>query len=42
MLRVTQEELNAIKSAMDAEKKVRVYKRYQALYLFLSGRTAEK
>lgn len=38
MLRASQEELNAIKSAMDAEKTARVFKRYQALYLFLSGK----
>ena len=27
---------------MDAEKKIRVFKRYQALYLFLSGRTCRE
>jgi len=37
-IRATQEELNAIKIAMDKEKSVRVYKRYLALYLFLSGK----
>lgn len=42
IMRVTQEELNKIKAAMEAEKKVRVYKRYQALYLFLSGKTCEE
>jgi len=38
-IRATQEELDAIKSVMDQEKIVRVFKRYQALYLFLSGKT---
>ena len=37
-MRASQEELKTIKSAMDAEKKARVFKRYQALYLFLSGK----
>lgn len=41
-MRASQEELNLIKAAMDAEKKVRVFKRYQALYLFLSGKTCEE
>ena len=39
MMRVSQDELNEVKAAMDAEKKVRVFKRYQAVYLFLSGKT---
>jgi transposase len=38
MMRASQEELKIIKSAMDAEKNARVFKRYQALYLFLSGK----
>jgi len=41
-MRASQEELNKIKTAMEAEKKVRVFKRYQALYLFLSGKTCEQ
>lgn len=42
IMRASQEELNSIKAAMDSEKKVRVFKRYQALYLFLSGKTGEE
>ena len=38
-MRVSQEELNEVKATMDAEKKARVYKRYQSVYLYLSGRT---
>lgn len=38
-MRVSQEELNKVKAAMNAEKKARVYKRYQSVYLYLSGRT---
>ncbi|SHL79942.1 putative transposase [Anaerocolumna jejuensis DSM 15929] len=41
-MRASQEELNLIKKAMDSEKKVRVFKRYQALYLFLSGKTRKE
>ena len=41
-MRASQEELNLIKAAMDCEKNVRVFKRYQALYLFLSGKTCEE
>jgi putative transposase len=41
-MRVSEEELKAVKSAMDAEKKARVFKRYQALYLFLSGKTCRE
>jgi transposase len=41
-MRASQEEINAVKAAMDSEKKVRVFKRYQALYLFLSGKTCEE
>jgi len=41
--KVSEEELTAIKNAMDKETVVRVFKRYQALYLFLylflSGKT---
>lgn len=36
-MRVTKKELQKVKSAMDNEKSVRYFKRYQALYLFLSG-----
>jgi hypothetical protein len=42
IMRASQEELNSIKAAMDIEKKVRVFRRYQALYLFLSGKTREE
>jgi len=42
IMKASQEELNSIKAAMDSEKKVRVFKRYQALYLFLSGKTREE
>jgi len=41
-LRVSQEELNTIKFAMDTEKKARIFKRYQALYLFLSGKSCRE
>lgn len=41
-MKASQEELNSIKAAMDSEKKVRVFKRYQALYLFLSGKAREE
>jgi transposase len=37
--RVSAEELTTIKNAMDTEKRARVFKRYQALYLFFSGKT---
>ena len=40
--RVSEKELNLIKMAMDAESKIHIYKRYQALYLFLSGRTCKE
>jgi len=41
-LRVSQKELNTIKFAMDTEKKARIFKRYQALYLFLSGKSCRE
>lgn len=41
-MRASQEELNQIKVAMDSEKKARVFKRYQALYLYLSGKTCNE
>ncbi len=41
-MRASQEELDSIKAAMNLEKKVRVYKRYQALYLFFSGKKREE
>jgi transposase len=41
-LRASQEELNRIKAAMESEKKARVFKRYQALNLFLSGKTCNE
>ena len=42
IMRASQEELIKIKKAMDSEKKVRVFKRYQALYHFRTGRTREE
>lgn len=36
-MRVSQKELQRVKSAMDSAKKVRNFKRYQSLYLYLSG-----
>lgn len=36
-MRVSEEELQKIKSAMNTEKKARNFKRYQSLYLYLSG-----
>jgi len=41
-LRVSQEELSAVKVAMDTEKKARIFRRYQALYLFLSGKSCRE
>ncbi len=41
-MRTSQEELTQIKNAMDLEKKARIFKRYQALYLFLSGKTCNE
>lgn len=41
-MRASQEELDIIKAAMDSEKKVRVFKRYQALHLFLSGKKRDE
>jgi putative transposase len=40
--RASQAELEKIEKAMNAEKKARVFKRYQALYLFLSGKTCKE
>jgi len=40
--KVTQAELAAIKLAMDKEKVARVFKRYQALYLYFSGKTCSE
>lgn len=40
--RASQEELNLIKTAMESEKKSRVFKRYQAVYLYLSGKTCQE
>jgi transposase len=42
IMRASREKLNTIKEAMELEKTVRVFKRYQALYLFLSGKTREE
>jgi len=41
-MRASLEELIHIKKAMDSEKNARVFKRYQALYLYLSGKTCEE
>lgn len=41
-IRATTEELSALKLAMDKEKVARVYKRYQALYFFLLGKTCQE
>lgn len=41
-MRVSQDELNKVKEAMNAEKKARVYKRYQSLYLYMSGKTCNE
>lgn len=41
-MRASTEELSAIKIAMEKEKVARVYKRYQALYLFLLGKTCKE
>lgn len=40
--RATEEELTIVRQAMRQEKKVRAYRRYQALYLFLSGKTGRE
>jgi len=41
-MRVSQEEVQAVKKAMDSEKQTRLYKRYRALYLCLCGKTYEE
>lgn len=41
-IQATPEELQIIREAMSCEKKMRVYKRYQALYLYLSGRKRQE
>jgi len=41
-MRVSQEELDKVKSAMNTQKKTRVYKRFLSLYLYLSGKTCEE
>lgn len=38
-MKVTQEELNMVKRAMEREPKARYYKRYQSVFLHLSGMT---
>ncbi len=40
--RATKMELDAVKLAMKKETKVRVYRRYQALYFFLQGKTGKE
>jgi putative transposase len=41
-IKASPEELYAIEQAMNAEKRTRIYKRYRALYLYLSGKSFEK
>lgn len=41
-MRVPQEELDKVKAAMDTQKKVKIFKRFQALYLYLSGKTCKE
>jgi len=42
VIKASPEELQAVKSAMDSERIARVYKRYRALYLYLSGKPYKK
>jgi len=41
-MRVSREELQKVKSAMNNEKGARYFKRYQALYLYLSGKKGDE
>jgi len=41
-MRVSKEELNKVKAAMDAVKETRYFKRYQSVYLYLSGMTCDQ
>jgi transposase len=41
-MRVSQEELDKVKAAMNAVKKVKIFRRFQALYLYLSGKTCKE
>jgi len=41
-MRVSLEELQKVKSAMNSEKRVRYFKRYQSLYLYLSGKKCDE
>jgi transposase len=41
-MRVPREELQRIKSAMNNEKEARYFKRYQSLYLYLSGKKCDE
>jgi transposase len=41
-MRVSREELQSVKSAMNNEKEARYFKRYQALYLYLSGKKGDE
>ncbi len=41
-IKASPEELAAIEEAMNAEKRTRIYKRYRALYLYISGQSFEK
>ena len=41
-MRVSKEELQKVKSAMNSEKKARYFNRYQSLYLYLSGKKCDE
>jgi putative transposase len=41
-MRVSREELQRVKSAMNNEKEARYFKRYQSLYLYLSGKKCDE
>ncbi len=41
-IKASPEELRAVEQAMNAEKQTRMYKRYRALYLYLSGKSFAK
>lgn len=41
-MRVSREELQKVKSAMNNEKEARYFKRYQSLYLYLSGKKCDE
>ena len=41
-MRVSRAELQRVKSAMNSEKEARYFKRYQSLYLYLSGKKCDE